>query len=695
MENIFNIIQDNNKYNEQSIDYIIQLINKNTIDFEVNWVKYLHVFYIDKIDFKDDYLKDIIYKNIKSTFDTNYFYELNIKFNIINKLNASYNQIINYNNYTLYRLQDIYIEYLINNESLLHDLFNFIININSNSKHMQYMYILSDYLKNFSEKYNNNIVRQNNYNKYIRLYSIWLADYYKTKYYESKLQLSEICTNIIEINKINDIYIDIQGRCIFTYNLICNLIEILKLYFEHILIDNIAIDTIILDTFNMIYISDLNYENIIIDFTNRWLENIQNKNYSNSEIIDNYLKISPIIYYYIKLDILQNYSILYNNRPNLLTDILDILNDTIILNYNKEEEDMEIDINIKNILSLIILYKENNEICDKYFTLLNKRINNYLKTNLLTKNIITIELNIYNYLANNYNIISLNIKLYLDDLNNSIIHKQYIQNCNFKFINDKNEEQIYDISNLNKIDYILLDSYTNTKYLQLIKTSMYPKDIITYYSIGKTYYNKLYEIHKLIWYIEQSIIDITINNMNIICNIVQYTLISYINNNNYTIDELITYIANSLLVSDSIIYLKSYINNLLINNIIKLNNNKLIIANYTEIIKFDISTFEPSLNNDVINLALINVPELIIDKDSIEYLRYLLLVKMFKHNSTKIFKLINIINEVNNFIDYSKLNINLKKIFNINQIELKKHLLYIEKRDIIDQIKADEYIYVI
>ena len=55
-----------------------------------------------------------------------------------------------------------------------------------------------------------------------------------------------------------------------------------------------------------------------------------------------------------------------------------------------------------------------------------------------------------------------------------------------------------------------------------------------------------------------------VNNMNIVCNIVQYTLISILANNLYNIDDLIKYVVNkNSNIVDNSIYLQSYIENLL------------------------------------------------------------------------------------------------------------------------------------
>jgi len=94
-------------------------------------------------------------------------------------------------------------------------------------------------------------------------------------------------------------------------------------------------------------------------------------------------------------------------------------------------------------------------------------------------------------------------------------------------------------------------------------------------------------------------------------------------------------------------------------------------------------------------------------KECISYLRLMMLIKMFKENSTKVFTLDSIIQslsgQINKYIENSNIKFNeeLKKVFinliNVKDNELIMELKSIEKRDIIEEITNDSitgYIYV-
>jgi hypothetical protein len=217
---------------------------------------------------------------------------------------------------------------------------------------------------------------------------------------------------------------------------------------------------------------------------------------------------------------------------------------------------------------------------------------------------------------------------------------------------------------------------------------MYPTEIKKYLIIGKAYYSKLYEIYNIDYQIEQSIINISFNNINITCNIIQYTIINQIIDKSYTIKQLIKQIASDIDSIDIQYYLETYIKNLLTNKILIMVDDKLLISD--NVIQLDISQI--SIDTPKINeIVELNVDDL----HSIEYLRYMLLTRMFKHNSTMSFKLDNIIGDVLKYIEDAKLNINLQSIFKIDQSELIRCINYIEKRDIIEEINVKEYKYVI
>jgi hypothetical protein len=164
-------------------------------------------------------------------------------------------------------------------------------------------------------------------------------------------------------------------------------------------------------------------------------------------------------------------------------------------------------------------------------------------------------------------------KLYLDDIHNSIQIRKNIQSCKFNFVNDKNIPQNIEQFDISLVDYTIINKQIynklNIKYNQLIDNKMYPSEIKQYLAVGQTYFSKLYETYNIEFYTEQSIINITVNNMNIICNIVQYTLISLITKNNFNIHDLIMHVViQNSNKNDNSLYLQSYIENLLFNNIL-------------------------------------------------------------------------------------------------------------------------------
>ena len=696
MIDIFNVIQATTKYEDSTIDYCNQIIKCHDISkFEVDWLKYLHIFYIDKFNPID--INELIYLNINSTTNlSDNFNQLNIKFNILNCLNVSYNQTNNYNNYTLYKLQDIYISYLIQNNRLTDHLFNSIISINLEfkSKHIQLLNIFKDYIIDLQLSYDNYEQRTKNINVFIDIYIEWITNYLIKQYHNSKLGLDEIFEKLTSINKINESFINFKYCSNFTINVITNLIVLLEPYLDNILLNSLPIDNYIITIYNSVNYTESNkkYEDIILNFTEKWIVKNNHSNLTNAELIENLLKILPIIDYNKSENITKLYSSIFLNKYDLFVDIIKGLKYPIThISYS----------NTTSLISLISLYNDKEILWNEYFKSLYYRIINTI--NISDHNDILIALT-YEYLlfeklidknGSKYADIT---KLYLDDIHNSIQIRKNIQSCKFNFVDDKNIPQIIDKFDISLVDYTIINKKIydklNTKYNQLIDDKIYPSEIKQYLAVGQTYFSKLYETYNIEFYTEKSIINITVNNMNIICNIIQYTLISLIAKNNFNIKDLIMHVViQNSNKNDNSLYLQSYIENLLFNNIIKLDNNILILSINEDLKTYDISTFEPYLINTEIISNL--ETETATDKLTIEYLRNLILVRMFKHNSTCIFKLDNIIEFVRNFIVKTNLNKNLLNIFLINREELIRCLSFIEKRDIIEQIKPNEYIYVV
>jgi len=697
MIDIFNVITDTTKYNDSTINYSTEIIQSTDISkFEIDWLKFHHVFYIDRLDPYN--IADLIHHNIDS--DTNIldnFQQLNIKFNILNRLNVSYNNQYNYKDYTLHILQDIYIKYIISNKQIIDQLFNYIISINLdfNSKQKQLINIFKDYVSNQQKSYTNYHIRNTNTDSFVELYSRWIANYFIKQYYTSILDLDEIFTKLIYIDKINEIFLSIGYRSYFTMNVISDLILLLEPYLENILLNNLSIDIEVIKTFNITtFIGPANrYESDILEFTKKWILKINHKDMSTKDILDSLLKIQPLIHYNKSQTIAELFSSVFNIKNDLF--------DYLIKNINYAN------INYKyiDIISLISLYKDKDKLWKDYFLSVYQRLMNTIKlgNHVELNTALNIEYDMYNTLKLKHPTThrikySDKIKLLLDDIKSSLLNRVNIQKCKFNFVNKQNKPLEFDKFNISLVNYTLIDNdlynKLNNKYIQLIDNEKYPDEIIKYISVGQSYYVKLYEIYNIQFYIERSIINITVNNINIRCNIIQYTLLSFILKDTCKIEALVEYIVNKdLNIINNKKYLLSYIDNLLTIKIIKLDaSNNLIIVDYENEITFDITTFSPTLMDVEMISTTIDSED---DKESIKYLRYLILVKMFKQNSTKIFKLDDILKSVIDFIKNTKLNQNLLNVFTIDKDELIRCLLYIEIRDIIEQINPNEYIYVV
>lgn len=198
-----------------------------------------------------------------------------------------------------------------------------------------------------------------------------------------------------------------------------------------------------------------------------------------------------------------------------------------------------------------------------------RRIFNYHKCNKLSQKIIKIELTIYDkfnsYVNNEFSL----IKQLFDNLLDNYTNTTMIKNCKLSFVNNLGIQQEIDTTDIDKVNYNIFNEniYKNEEII-LLNHDKIPNEIQKYFKIGQTYYKKAFEIFNINWDIEHSIINININQINIICNIIQYTLLYYIINHNYTIDELIDYVINDKKKPEQINALKSYISNLLSINIV-------------------------------------------------------------------------------------------------------------------------------
>jgi hypothetical protein len=242
-------------------------------------------------------------------------------------------------------------------------------------------------------------------------------------------------------------------------------------------------------------------------------------------------------------------------------------------------------------------------------------------------------------------------------------------------------------------------------------------------------------------FVENSIINYNIGKINLISNIIQYTIISTIINASKTINGCTKQqLINHIVIKDTQQqlqqqarakeYLESYISYMISKDIIVLSNGKLLINmnfynNETETMQLDISDFVPllyennkqnkqikstnSIDSDISNTLTNTNEDINMTSECLSYLRLMMLIKMFKENSTTIFPLNTITNRLSEQIDkYISINKNIKSnlplklvfdnLVNISDNQLIMELKSLEKRDIIEECKKKSspgYIYVI
>ena len=792
MIDLFNVIQSTqSEYNVNNTHLIVKQI-LNVIDISklnINWPVYLHAFYTDKMHFNDDIIKQILKcimlilinendtiidenntiidenniikyeNNINKLNHLNRFIHLNSLFVILNDLNITHNQMYNNNNYTLNMCQDYYISYITSHKYniLIDHWFNGIFNNifynlvdNNKSKYNNGIKILKNYLVHASNIYINNDKREELIAKFINKYSNWSSIYLNNKYNENKLTLIEVFEIFNKINKLNESFIELNDCKIYKHQTIINMISCWENYLINILEDDLEIDNIIINNYNLINLSNTLYYDIIIKFCEKWQNQIKLKinlnNYRNSQLFESLNKICPLIINFNsgqnKSDIIIKYfADIYNFEPNLIEYIIIGFNILIKNLYNLYYQDksaklttlsFKLNPKIINILTLISLYENKEMMWKLYIIAINQRIRILTKKYNIDINIINFEKYMINFLINNGCItFSDKSKTLISNYTSSINHINNIHKCKINYVNDqgikKEHSNEWYMPNIKNMDIIVIDKYINevineginediNKYT-LIDPMKFPNEIKTYLSVGKTYYDIISETKILQWNIENSIINFNIGDHNIISNIIQYTLIYHIINQQMTQIDLINHVINTTLNIDdhnnAIIYINSYISNILVKNIFKLSNNLLIFDNlYLKSISnihnkiIDISNFIPSLND----LVSISIPEIKtkidLENECILYLRIILIAKMFKTNSDKIYSIENIIElfniYINNYIESNNFNNNLinniKLLLNIDNKQLLYVLSYLEKRDIIEKITKNlltGYIYVL
>jgi hypothetical protein len=235
---------------------------------------------------------------------------------------------------------------------------------------------------------------------------------------------------------------------------------------------------------------------------------------------------------------------------------------------------------------------------------------------------------------------------------------------------------------------------------------MYPKDILNCLNVGKTYYKNIYDIKKVEWDFEKSVINYTIHDITYISNIIQYTIISYILKNN-NISEIDTISENLMNNEKSELIISKYIHHMIDKKIIIKNDKDHYVINNNNKKLIDISSYTPNIKD----IKILDKKTSIVIKneftpEAISYLRQCLLVKMFKTNSTTQIMFSSIKNKLleisNNYLNISCSNLILpevkdviKNLSTVNDSTLMKELLLLESKDVIEKTKTGAYVYIV
>jgi len=742
------ICHDNIPSKHDTFEYIDNFIsNKNITKVTINWPDIIHIFYQDQLNFDKEF-KILLMKKIQLIItgeNTNKridylqrFLHLNGIFEMINKFNASYNQTINIQNYTLKMLQTYCLEQIIiNNNDTINHWFEGIFNINLNlydGIHKTKYHKGIDILKHFiSISYNTKyfLGRNELINSFINKYAIWISNKLTKYYYNNNITLTTLFDKVDEIYLVNKIFMNDILQDVFKTTLITSLVPCWEKYLSNILDKNLSLDTKIIDKYNSVdLVNNPNLSNfyyITVQFMKKWHDkiklNINPKYYCDSKLFESVLNISQIIIFK-NSDITKYIKNLFNIDKTFLEYIMVGLNILIKNIYISNEFVDNIDVN--NLLLIIALNDDKNEIWNLYFNHIYSRIINSSKQMRITKKIVEFEINMFNILVSNecneFDESSNNVKTLLNNLDSS---SKYIDNVHKLQINYQNKDgkdintEIKDID-VSKLDYTIFDStirLNNDKIVdrQLIEYDKYPKEIKTYLMISKTYFDVASETLKIDWDVEYSIINYNIDKLNIISNIIQYTIISTViiaNKLNKTIskEQLINYIVNKdNLIDENKQYIKMYLLNIIDANIIVINNNNLIINNkiIEKIETIDISVYTPTkiITSEPFKEEKEEkkeVDEYIMTDQCLTYLRILMLINMFKHNSSTHYTCDNIYvslpTYIDRYIEINKFSLQLQKILNnlidVNNSTLLNDLKTLEKRDIIEET-PNGYIYVL
>jgi len=816
----------------KTINYVKKIIStKDMRDLKINWPKYLNAFYNNHLQFDDDVSKhinksilSILTKHeitdddlVKSSSDSEEinkfsgieidttvdhlkrFMNVNALIDILNELNSSHDQIINYKDYTQKICQDYYLKQITKekNDSLIkHWFFGIFCRIDLDLFDGKYRVpyhrgidVLKKYLEHQTERYDNNDKRNKLIHKFINIYSKWTVEYLTEKFNQNKMSLVDVFNKLNMVNKVNELFIELSDRGTYLNNTIIGLVQIWDKYLETILNTDQIIDDKIIAFYNSVNLSNSNFNNITLKFCELWQNDIKQQikpsRYGCPQLFNSLRKVCPLISAFRsghnKSEVIVKYfADIYTFESNLIGYIMagfaNLMNNVYQTFYENFTIDstkftnINISAEINHSLVLISLYDNKDTMWSLYFKNVSSRIRNQNSNYRLNHKIIDFETSVYEYLVSMSGSSCDKTKTFLSNIKNSIDHTNMIRKCKIKYIDNNGEKKqnskYWSEPDLSKVDYAVVDKHIweleneETKpIIQLIDSDKYPTDIQTYLAVGKTYYEAVSETRNIVWDVENSVINYNIGDTNIISTIVQYTLISQIANKHMTKTDLINSVYNTKLDETNKInankYLESIIDNMCTDRFkvfdilhdgtlclsdklsqknkknskkrtIKLNkfephlDNNTNKNNTVNTQSVDSETNSDSANNsngaseksneksnEKTNEVSVDPSELVkMTPECINYLRLILLFKMFKSHSTKVYSIDTINQALNRYIDKyigsNKFNnglINvLKNLSNIPQESMIRTLKDLEKRDIIEETTKDSikgYIYVV
>lgn len=705
LSDIFGVIQyDHINTHKVNTKEIISNILTNK-EYNLDWTSSVYDFYNEPIKNIDT---DIDVDNIISVLENSNpydsFCEINQSFEKLNELNMCYN--LKYKkDHTLHNLYNIYLKLLFddNHKKILlywfENIYNDMVNTYDNPKLSKYQYsviIFKRYLNNIDV--NSVLVEQ-----FIDQFICWTSDKMIGQYTECVVDFDEIITNILKIYSSS--YFDEKYRSIVKYKYAVKMLKCLNEYLEMIFMGQTKLNDDLFNIFNSINSTTSNYNeyhNIISGFICKWID----KNRKIDKICENINEITPFISNFKDNTTITNIF----KKIYTLVDINKILN-TMFKNINKivfESDNFNIDnINLVNIyyaLDFIVLYGDSNKIIELYQSNLLYRIEYISKRIVINQNIIVNESSIYGYLTKLLNKNSVTIDNYLKCIENCITNMDNLKKIESIKMTNTQGNQIESLFDRNKCSYVIVDKHIDldininniTIKEPILDNTAIPLEIKQYYNVGKTYYNAAFDIKKIEWDLENSIVNFNINGNTIISNIIQYTIIIHVSKKSYSVQQLIEMIANKN--SSDHKYLKQYIKYLIDIELLQITNDKLIINHqYNKKDQHDIiENFR--LTNDNIDLNVnitdnIQIPNDSINNNSIIYLRTIFLIKMFKINSTRWFEFKQLKSVFKHFVEkyvISKptfeqtVKDTLMNLYNVPDGQLLNELSDIEKRCIIE-----------